>query len=415
VQSQYDEVIVDEFQDINGLDFAFIKAVAANATLVVTGDDDQAIYGFRGCTPDYIIDLEKYLERPVTSYELQVNYRCPANVVEHADRLIRHNKRRIAKSPIAANKEESTIKVVGASTATTEARSIIAFIRKIRRGNATLRYSDFAVLYRTNAQSLPIQLELILNDIPFYVRPEDNILHNDELQKLLGILRLKLAIQNSILLATRDQVLTVQAYFRYVSPQQVERLNRLFRPVREFFDSISSQDFFRILPKAKESRLAMAIREAVDAPNLVKTLDVLSKKFRGLQGMIGSLDDVVEEKVPLGELYDVAASFKGSVGEFVETMERALNRAREINAGNESKTGVSLLTYFKSKGLQWHTVILTTCNDGLIPHRKAPVEDERRLFYVAMTRASSNLLISHLRSICNNKVSPSRFIKEAGL
>ena len=74
-----------------------------------------------------------------------------------------------------------------------------------------------------------------------------------------------------------------------------------------------------------------------------------------------------------------------------------------------------LLTYFRSKGLQWHTVILTTCNDGLIPHQRAEVEEERRLFYVAMTRASSNLVLSYVQSVCSCKVQPSRFLYEAGL
>lgn len=73
------------------------------------------------------------------------------------------------------------------------------------------------------------------------------------------------------------------------------------------------------------------------------------------------------------------------------------------------------MTYFRSKGLQWHTVILTTCNDGLIPHQRAVVEEERRLFYVAMTRASSNLVISYVQSVCSCKVQPSRFLYEAGL
>ena len=87
VQGKYDEVVVDEFQDINKLDFELIRLISAKADLVVTGDDDQAIYGFRGCSPEYIINLEHHLERPVTSYELQVNYRCPPNIVDSADRL----------------------------------------------------------------------------------------------------------------------------------------------------------------------------------------------------------------------------------------------------------------------------------------------------------------------------------------
>lgn len=76
--------------------------------------------------------------------------------------------------------------------------------------------------------------------------------------------------------------------------------------------------------------------------------------------------------------------------------------------------GVTLLTYFRAKGRQWHTVILTTCNQGLIPHGKAPIEDERCLFYMAITRASGNLMISYLGKSCNNKVKPSQFLSEAG-
>ncbi len=119
---------------------------------------------------------------------------------------------------------------------------------------------------------------------------------------------------------------------------------------------------YRTIPKAQESHLASAVREVLDAPSMVMTFDVLAKKFHGLQGMIGSLEDVVDEKVPLGELYDVAVSFKGNIDDFVQTMERALERARQSNAGKDDVGGVALLIYFKSKGLQWHPVILTTCN-----------------------------------------------------
>ena len=89
--------------------------------------------------------------------------------------------------------------------------------------------------------------------------------------------------------------------------------------------------------------------------------------------------------------------------------------SHQAHAGRAENEGVALLTYFKAKGRQWHTVILTTCNQGLIPHKRAPVEDERRLFYVAMTRASANLMISYVGKSCNNKVKPSQFLGEGGL
>jgi DNA helicase-2/ATP-dependent DNA helicase PcrA len=296
IQRRYDEVIIDEFQDINKLDFSLIVAIAKKARLIVTGDDDQAIYGFRGCSPSYIIDLDKHLGCEVKSFELRRNYRCPNNVVHHATTLIRNNTWRIEKSPVAVRSDNATIKVVQSTTATAEAKMIATAIERIRRKNDSLSYGDFAVLYRTNAQSLPIQLQFILRNIPYNVREEDNILHNEELEKLLGVLRAKLAVQHGA-----------------------------------------------------------AVRPAV----------------------------------PHGEVYELAASFRGRIDAFVDTIDGALKRAKEEQAGHE-ENGVVLATVFKAKGLQWHTVAITSCNEGIIPHRRAPIEDERRLFYVALTRASSS-------------------------
>jgi DNA helicase-2/ATP-dependent DNA helicase PcrA len=129
--------------------------------------------------------------------------------------------------------------------------------------------------------------------------------------------------------------------------------------------------------------------------------------------MVGSLEDVIDGDVPLGEVYELAASFRGRIDAFVETIDGALKRAKEAHAGHE-QNGVVLATFFKAKGLQWHTVVITSCNQGIIPHKRAPIEDERKLFYVALTRASSNLFVSYLKTSCKTKVARSCFLKEAG-
>ncbi|NLS76154.1 MAG: ATP-dependent helicase [Chloroflexi bacterium] len=416
LQGRYTEVLVDEFQDINLLDSAFVKAIAGKSRLVVFGDDDQAIYGFRGCTPDYIIDLEAHLGRPpVTSHELRVNYRCPPNIVEHANRLIRHNSRRVEKYPIANRKDPAEIKVVSSLSAAVEARLAVSFIRRVKRASPSLQHSDFAVLYRTNAQSLPLQIEFLLNDLPYYVREQDNLLSNRILDRLLGVLRLKIAISAGRSPTPDDAVLAVQAYLPYVSARDVERLHALFSRGRPFLGVIGSQEFSEALSTVRQGSLILAVRGVVEAVSLMNTLDVLAKDFKGLRGMVGSLEDVIEERVPLGEIYELAATYEGRTEEFVRTIEKALERAKATGAGKHRDDGIALLTYFRAKGLQWHTVILTTCNEGLIPHKRALVEEERRLFYVALTRASSNLLISYVKNACNNKVLPSRFLQEAGL
>ncbi len=414
VQGQYTEIIVDEFQDVNRLDFELIGALAERATLVVTGDDDQAIYGFRGCSPDYIINLARYLGS-VESFELSKNYRSPKNIVEKATRLIRHNTRRIEKHPIAHRQEDAAIKVVAAKSSVFEARLIVSHIKKIKKGNADLGFRDFAVLYRTNAQSLPIQVEFVLNDIPYLVRDEDNIVRNEVLEKLLAVLRVKLALRTGGAVKPRDAALSISAYFQYLSRPEFLQLEGLFDWSPDYLSVIGSQAFFDVLPKAESSNFVKTLLEVVDAKSLLEALDVMARGFKGLRGMIGSLEDAVKDRVPLGEVYELAASFKGNTARFVETLDKALVKARELDSGKDAANGVSLLSYFKAKGLQWHTVILSSCNQGLIPHKRAPLEDERRLFYVAMTRASANLLVSHLNESCTHKVTPSQFLAEAGL
>jgi DNA helicase-2/ATP-dependent DNA helicase PcrA len=335
IQRQFDEIIVDEFQDINELDFAFVSLIAQKARLVITGDDDQAIYGFRGCTPRYIIELEKHLGRDVESFELKRNYRCPRNIVDHATRLIRHNQWRIEKNPIAHRSDDASIKVIESTTATAEAKMIATTIERVRRRNKELRYSDFAVLYRTNAQSLPIQLQFILKDIPYNVRAQDNILHNSELEKLLGVLRAKLALNKGQKSTGADAVLALRAYFQFIDERIIARLETCFENSASFFDALSSRAVLGLLPKLRDSRFASAMQEVLKAPSLFKTLDILAKNFRGLRGMVGSLEDVVDNEVPLGEVYELAASFRGRLDAFVDTVDSALTRAKEAKAGDE--------------------------------------------------------------------------------
>lgn len=416
IQGRYAEVIVDEFQDINRLDFEFIKIISERSRLVAVGDDDQAIYGFRGCSPEYIIHLEKYLGRHHGSYELRTNYRCPPNIVEHATRLIRFNGNRIDKNQVARSRIRAHIEVLGTGTAGLEARSVVQYITKVRSHNPKLGFGNFAVLYRTNAQSLPLQVELILRDVPYWVRDEDNILENDSLAKFLAVLRVRLARREGKSPNARDWAMLVGSYFRFISDAQLTGLERLFQKDKDPDSVLRSNAFYAVLPKATNSRCYEAVKGLLSlGGRLSRVISYLATEFKGYTGIMGSLEDVVDNRVPLGEIFDLAANHKGGERDFLMTIDSALNRARQSHSGKAESDGVALLTYFRAKGRQWHTVILTTCNQGLIPHNRAPIEDERRLFYVAITRTSANLMISYVEKSCNNKVKPSQFLVEAGL
>jgi DNA helicase-2/ATP-dependent DNA helicase PcrA len=273
IQRRYVEVVVDEFQDINRLDFELVRTLAARATLVVVGDDDQAIYAFRGCSPEWIIELEARSGRSVTSLELRTNYRNPPNLLAAAVRLIRRNRKRIPKRPMASRVDEAAIDLRSFATAWEQAGGVAQRILDARSRHG-LDWRDFAVLYRMNAESRPIQAALAAAGIPYVVREEDD-----------------------------------------------ERA-----------------------PRVRPDQMAARV---------------------------------------------------------------------DRTASGEAPDAVSLLTYFRAKGLQWPVVFLTSCNEGVTPHRRAAVEDERRLFYVAMTRASAALHASWLGE--DDHAPPSRFLREAGL
>lgn len=272
LQRLWSEVIIDEFQDINRLDFEFVRILAARARLVVVGDDDQAIYAFRGCSPEWIIDLEARTGRRVKSLELRTNYRNPPNLLAAAGRLIRRNRRRIPKRPIASRDVDAAIEVAVLPSATAQARAAARAILGARRRHPRLGFRDFAILYRTNVESRPLRAALVAAGIPCVVREEE-------------------------------------------------------------------------------------------------------------EGSISAAPD-----------RDV------------------------VHAGSaDAADAVSLLTYFRAKGLQWPVVFLTSCNEGTAPHRRSPVEDERRLFYVAMTRASAALYAFVLNPAGGAHPPASRFLVEAGL
>src|SRR5262245_26822849 len=414
LQKRFAEVIVDEFQDINRLDFALINLLAEKSNLIITGDDDQSIYGFRNCSSEFMIDLEKHLGRKVASYELKINYRNPANLVAHAAKLISHNAHRIPKGPISGSSRLARIEIASSSSAGSEARRVVSAIQKIKHTNPGTDYRDFAILFRINAQSLPLQIELALNDIPYHVNEADHILRNEALERLLAFLRLKLCLLSGREPATRDAVLTLEAYFGGLDAPTFERLERFFQVNRNFYEAVASKEIFKIVPVIKESRLAESVREAISAGSLTRTLSLAAKRFQGMRGMARSPEEAIDGYTPLCGILDYILDFRGDTKLFVNTVETAIERIEMRHvAGYEN--GVALLTFFKAKGLEWRSVILTGCNEGIIPHKRSPIEDERRLFYVAMTRANSNLLISYVKRASNTALTPSRFLSEAGL
>jgi len=414
VQKRYDEIIVDEFQDINQLDFALISLIARESSLVVTGDDDQAIYGFRGCSPEYIINLDKLLGRSIQSYELDINYRCPRNIVFAADQLISRNTFRIPKSPTPWQTRDSQISIIASQSTAVEAKSTIAYIRHLKEQARELRLKEIAILYRTNSQSFPLQLELILNDIPYLVRDEDNILQNDVFRSLVGILHLKRDLAVAQTSSIESQISAVRGFHPYVESWKWNKIRDILLNNRSFLTAIRSQEFLHLLPGTSKNNFGDAVQTLIACNDLVPALELLRDHWKGLRESFGSLEEVMSRTVTLSDFCDFAEDFDNNTERFTATLDQALRHAEQNRTGRDNE-GITLSTCFRAKGRQWHTVILIGCNEGIFPLRGAPIEDERRLFYVAMTRTSANLVISYLTDAYRVKLQPSRFLNEAGL
>lgn len=415
IQSKFLTVIVDEFQDINRLDFEFIRLLSEKADLVVVGDDDQAIYGFRGCSPRFIIDFDGLSGRDAAStFILETNYRSPSNVVQLAQRLIAHNKFRVDK-PSTSPKSAPTadIELWHSVNSASEAQIIAKSIKRIvGAGEKVMAYGDIAVLFRMNSQSLPLQLSLIMNEIPYYCRKEDNVLLSDTMARILRLVGLHLSLRAGVGFTTVDDAEALyDSFFKNHWNQYRAHFVQLSANHRSFVRAAMELETM----DKKWRGFSAGIGGLGLEMSTVKVVEYIGETFGNLRGLIGDLEDAVEGHVPLGELLDVARRFKGTTAEFYETLRSLAQKAEQGLFATGEEDGVNLLTYFRAKGRQWHTVFLPGVNQRVIPERRSPIEDERRLFYVAVTRPTANLIVSYVRQAVHEKVAPSQFLLEMGL
>lgn len=415
VQNAYDHVIVDEFQDLNELDFRLITLIAGSAQLTVVGDDDQAIYAFRGSSPKYILHLAESLDRPVRTMVLRANYRSPANLVKYATTLIRHNTQRLEKNPLPARTDiECDIRVLRVPTPSAEAAGIAKFVKQLV-GSGKRSWREIAVLYRVNAQSLPLQLEFIAREVPFYCREQENVLIQPYVGRLLAILRAAVAMRAGEAPAWMDMASLAISYVPWVKAREregVERFMERNRPVSP--EVFVSRDFKRVLPKADHDGLNAATEALTQVETALDAILVIAKQFKGLGGIVASLEEILDGEAPLGAIGEIASRYP-TVAEFVAAFSEAVSNARRISTTEVDRDAVRLMTYFRAKGMQFDTVFLPSLNQDLVPHGLSPIEDERRLFYVGVTRAKSDLIMSYAEQAFNRRLRPSSFLVELGL
>lgn len=397
---RFRHIQIDEYQDINRVQYEVIWLLASPAdNLFVVGDDDQSIYAFRGSDPSYMLGFEQaYPEARV--YRLDRNYRCRKEIIDVASLVIGQNKNRIGKTQTAGRDDAGEVLLNEYPTAAEETAAIAAWLR-----DGT---NDKAIIVRTNHQaaSLAEQLRVSGADVCGYEQITGRKTGREQVKDLIAYL--KLASPHA---TQADYYRVMNRPVRYLSRESLTQSTFSMEQVEAWYrDRPSMRE--TIARFKKDLKLIGTMRPALS----IRYIRTQMGYDAWLKKEIGA-DAYEKAAAVLDELQNKALQYTGSDA-FIRavTMEEEEHKERRKEPVSARKgTGVRILTMHASKGLEYDAVWLPAVNEGQIPSRKSilpdEIEEERRLFYVAMTRARHSLIISYQTGTDNYRCVPSRFLR----
>ena len=406
-QNKYKYILIDEFQDINRIQYEIVRMLAEpENNLFIVGDDDQSIYRFRGAKPEIMLGFERdYPDAP--RLLLDQNYRSSRQIVEAAGNVIRHNRTRFPKDIRAARGNGRPLDIREWPEPIDESLAIAGELRDY--ASMGIAYEDMAVLYRTNLGPRLLIEKLMEYNIPFNMRDTVPNLYDHWIVK--NVLSYIKAATGDL---SRSNILTIiNRPKRYVSRDALEGQMVNWEAVKSFYqdknwmlDRIEQLEYDLIMLKTMAPAAAVNyIRKAVD-------YDSYLREYAGERRM--KPEELLEV---LDQLQESAAGFKTYDAWFAHMDHYRDQLLKQAQGGNGREKGVSLMTMHSSKELEFRVVYILDANEGITPHHKAvldpDVEEERRMFYVAMTRAKERLHIYYVRERYHKKQEKSRFAEEA--
>ena len=414
VRSVYRYILVDEFQDINKVQFEALKLIAnPSNNIFVVGDEDQSIYGFRGSRPDFLLEFEEYFSN-TKKVLLDINYRSKGEIINIANRLIEKNTNRYEKVIKCGQGNGAKVNYISPEDSEEEAVYIAKDIKNKVQEDYT-EYTDFAVIYRTNIQSRALVDVFMDMRIPFVVKDSIVTIYDHwAAQDILAYLRIGVNPNSN-----KDWIRIINKPFRYISK---DNLN-LIKDEPDFINSlinkcdlhpkqvktINDLDIDISYVKGLNPKNAISyIRTTLDYDRYI--LDYCTNRKIKTNGLIEILN----------ELESSATNFK-TIQEYLEHIERV--KSEIVDNKNKETDGVIFTTMHSAKGLEFKNVYIIGANEGTIPHEKSyeiddeekkndQIEEERRLMYVAITRAEENICISSPINKYGKRVSKSRFVED---
>ena len=405
-QRKFRYILVDEFQDINQLQYDIVRMLAApEDNLFIVGDDDQSIYRFRGAKPQIMLHFEE--DYPAAKRVLlDTNYRCTGAIVEGAGRVIANNKERFPKDIRAQKDRGPAILTHLFKNQEEEYACVIDKIRLWREKGGS--YGDIAVLFRTNTQPRKLVEELIAEGIPFRMRDSlPNLYDHWIVRDIFTYLRMsKGSLKRS------DFLQIMNRPKRYIGRECLESEEISWEALLTWYDDKpwvcerieKLQKDLKLAGRLSPSGAHHYIRHIIGYEGYLKEY----AEYRGRNPE--ELSAILDELAELAKGFSTLADWEAHIARVREEL------AKQAREREQNKDSVSLSTMHSSKGLEYRIVFIIDANEGITPHRRVifeeDMEEERRLFYVAMTRAKELLYIFSVKKLYGKKAEISRFVEE---
>lgn len=412
-QDKYKYVLIDEYQDTNEAQYIFTKMLCNNhKNIFVVGDNDQAIYAFRGANYKNILNFEKdYPNAKVIL--LEENYRSTQNILDAANSVIKHNKMRIDKNLWCNNDIGSKVKYIKTDSDKEECEYVSNKIKELH--DSGISYEDMAILYRTNAQSRLIEEEMLKNGIPYRIVGSFYFYNRKEIKDLLCYLRLINNHDDDVSLLR-----VINTPKRGIGDKTIEALTNKA--------NLNKTSLFEAIDGGKElafKNLILKMEQECENITLTDMVELVLKESGLREELVN--EKSLEAEIRLENLEEFKSITKGYEEEYgVISLTDFLNEVSlvsDISEHQDSNNKVSLMTIHAVKGLEFDNVFIVGMEEGIFPHYNsinegtlAAIEEERRLCYVAITRAKKNLWMLNARKrmlFGNTQLNmPSRFMDE---
>ncbi|MBQ1687908.1 MAG: ATP-dependent helicase [Lachnospiraceae bacterium] len=406
-QKQFTYILIDEFQDINKVQYDIIRMLAKpEDNLFIVGDDDQSIYRFRGAKPEIMLQFEQVYPKAKKVF-LDMNYRSTQCIVQTAAMIISNNKKRFPKNIRTENARGTEVAIREFETVKAQNERVVELIQSYQKQGVPL--SEIAILFRTNTQPRALLSKCMEYNIPFVMKEQvPNIYDHWIAKNMIAYFQLALG--------KRERSLFLQVANRpkrYLSRQSFDTAEISFERLRTFYqdkkwmlDRIDAfEEDLQMISTMTPYAAMNYIRKAIDYESYLEEYAA----YRHIK--VEELLDLLDELMEMAKPYRTYKEWFQHIQKYQEEITQKTQKKQ-----NEMEDGVAFVTMHGSKGLEYEVVIIIDVNEGIIPHQKAvleeDVEEERRMFYVAVTRAKKDLYIFFAKERFQKEQSMSRFVAE---